>query len=185
MHVEVMVAIVARRRQAVAHRVTGAYHALFRSGREVPVTESVGMMLRERPTLPFASRPRADVGSISTLRRTTAFNSSGERALVPMTARIRAIAQSVASLREQRLAAPDTALTPCPLPNMLEAARRLCDAPHPTTRGRAAGAGRTPPFASKCARGAQIAGKLPRLVRPRAAGPSAFTESQCHEGEPI
>jgi putative proteasome-type protease len=135
------------------------------------VTYCVGMLLDEGLVFLSDSRTNAGVDNISTFRKTTVFESRGERVLVLLTAGNLAITQSVVSLLKERLAAPEAALTLTSAPNMFEAARCVGDSIRRIhERDAAALKEQGIEFTSTFILGGQIGSEPPRLFQLYAAG---------------
>jgi putative proteasome-type protease len=92
------------------------------------VTYCVGALLDEGLVFLSDSRTNAGVDNISTFRKMTVIERSGDRVLVLLTAGNLAISQSVVSLLQEHLETPEPELTLLSAQNMYEAARCLGDA---------------------------------------------------------
>jgi putative proteasome-type protease len=92
------------------------------------VTYCVGALLDEGLVFLSDSRTNAGVDNISTFRKMTVFERSGDRAMVLMTAGNLAISQSVVSVLREQEFAPLPAVTLYTVSNMYEAARCVGDA---------------------------------------------------------
>jgi putative proteasome-type protease len=96
--------------------------------RGVSVTYCVGTLLDEGLVFLSDSRTNAGVDNISTFRKMTVIERPGDRVLVLLTAGNLAISQSVVSLLQEHLEAPEPELSMLTAQNMYEAARCLGDA---------------------------------------------------------
>ena len=92
------------------------------------MTYCVGALLDEGLVFLSDSRTNAGVDNISTFRKMTVFERSGDRAMVLMTAGNLAISQSVVSVLREQEFAPLPAVTLYTVSNMYEAARCVGDA---------------------------------------------------------
>ena len=92
------------------------------------MTYCVGMLLDAGLVMMADSRTNAGVDNISTFRKVTVFERPGDRVFVLMTAGNLSLAQSVISLVNEALEAPEGQANLFNVANMFEAARCVGDA---------------------------------------------------------
>jgi putative proteasome-type protease len=135
------------------------------------VTYCVGTLLDEGLVFLSDSRTNAGVDNISTFRKMAVIERPGDRVLVLLTAGNLAISQSVVSLLQEHLEAPEPDLSLLTAQNMYEAARCLGDAIRKVhARDFASLQEHGLEFTASFILGGQIGRERPRLFQVYAAG---------------
>src|ERR1700743_365871 len=135
------------------------------------MTYCVGMLLDTGLVFLSDSRTSAGVDHISTFRKTTVFQSPGDRVLVVQTAGNLAITQAVISLLREEIEAGDGRATLMSVPTLFEAAELVGDAVrHVHKRDASQLKEFGLDFNASLILGGQIRGEMPRLFSIYAAG---------------
>ena len=135
------------------------------------MTYCVAMLLDTGLVFLSDSRTAAGVDQISTFRKTTVLQKTGERVLVLQCAGNLAVTQAVTSLLQERMDSPDAAASLMTCTNLFEAARLVGDALREVHRRDAAALKEFGvEFNASLILGGQIRGEAPRLFCLYAAG---------------
>ena len=146
------------------------------------MTYCVGMLLDAGLVLMADSRTNAGVDNISTFRKVTLLERTGDRVFVLMTAGNLSLAQSVISLLKEAIEAAEHPASLMNVPNMFEAARCVGDAIRAVhTRDAEALEAFKMEFNVTMILGGQIRGEVPRLFNIYPAGNFIeATEETCY-----